>query len=112
MTSNKMAESKGPLISLETTAKPDTMSIVWMSLNSAANPVEGYRIYLNGTMCGNMVKHRNNGNNYGVGGGVGGGGVHGGVGGGVGGGDDSSDFEVFIQGIYIAPLQEIKTFCL
>ena len=46
----------GPLISLETTSKPDSMSIVWQSLNTNDNPIDGYRVYLNGHMCGSMVR--------------------------------------------------------
>ena len=46
----------GPLISLETTPnKPDSMAIVWMSISSDHSPVEGYRVYLNGQMCGSLV---------------------------------------------------------
>lgn len=47
--------SGGPIISLETAAKPDTLSIVWMSISTQHNPIEGYRVYLNGQMCGNQV---------------------------------------------------------
>ncbi len=45
----------GPVISLETTDKPDTMAIVWMSIATPHNPIQGYRVYLNGQMCGNQV---------------------------------------------------------
>ena len=45
----------GPVISLETTDKTDDMAIVWMSITSPDSPIAGYRVYLNGTMCGNQV---------------------------------------------------------
>lgn len=47
--------SGGPLLSLETTDKPDTLAIVWMSIDSPDCPVDGYRVYLNDQMCGNQV---------------------------------------------------------
>ncbi|ELT90741.1 hypothetical protein CAPTEDRAFT_219540 [Capitella teleta] len=47
--------SGGPVISLERAAKPDTLSIVWMSISTEHNPIEGYKVYMNGQMCGNQV---------------------------------------------------------
>ena len=47
----------GPVISLETTQKPDTMAIVWMSISTPQSLIEGYRVYLNGQLCGNQVVH-------------------------------------------------------
>ena len=51
----KTNSTGGPVISLETTDKTDDMAIVWMSITSPDSPIAGYRIYLNGTMCGNQV---------------------------------------------------------
>lgn len=47
--------SGGPVLSLEVTDKPDAMAIVWMSISTPHNPIDGYRVYLNGQMCGNQV---------------------------------------------------------
>ena len=51
----KTTATGGPVISLETTENPDAMAIVWMSISSSHSPVESYRVYLNGQMCGNPV---------------------------------------------------------
>ena len=51
----KTTDTAGPLISLETTAKPDMLAIVWISISSDTNPITGYKVYLNGEMCGNDV---------------------------------------------------------
>jgi hypothetical protein len=51
MTCSPVSQEGGPLISLETTAKPDTMSIVWRPVSGAA----GYQVYLNGEKCGSQV---------------------------------------------------------
>ena len=51
----KTNSTGGPIISFETTEKPDAMAIVWMSIHSDHSPIDSYRVYLNGQMCGNPV---------------------------------------------------------
>ncbi|XP_041347758.1 uncharacterized protein LOC121367568 [Gigantopelta aegis] len=42
----------GPVISLEVSEKPDSLSIVWMSIDTEERPVDGYIVYLNDQQCG------------------------------------------------------------
>ena len=45
----------GPLISLERTSKQDVLTIVWMAISTPDSPIQGYRVYMNGQMCGSQV---------------------------------------------------------
>ncbi|CAG5119537.1 unnamed protein product, partial [Candidula unifasciata] len=45
-------EGGGPLISLVKSDKPDSLSIVWMSVDTMDTSVESYVIYLNDQQCG------------------------------------------------------------
>lgn len=40
------------MISLETNADPQTLSVVWMSIDSPKQPIDGYLVYLNDQQCG------------------------------------------------------------
>lgn len=51
----KTVNTGGPIISLETTDKEDMLAIVWMAISNQDCMIAGYRIYLNGTMCGSQV---------------------------------------------------------
>ena len=42
----------GPVISLVKTDKPDSLAIVWMSVDTPQQPIDGYLIYLNDQQCG------------------------------------------------------------
>lgn len=52
---SNIAPSGGPLISLETTEKADSLSIVWMAIGDDQLNVDGYFVYVNGQLCGNKV---------------------------------------------------------
>ena len=53
------SEGGGPLISLENTDEERSMAIVWMSVSTPDYVVAGYKLYLNGKQCGNMVRRSN-----------------------------------------------------
>ena len=55
MKNPKTTGTGGPLISLETTDRPDMLAVVWMAISTSEAPIAGYRVYLNGQMCGNQV---------------------------------------------------------
>ena len=55
MKAPKTTGTGGPLISLETTPQPDMLAVVWMAISTPQAPIVGYRVYLNGQMCGNQV---------------------------------------------------------
>ncbi len=55
MKNPKTTSTAGPLISLETTQRPDMLAVVWMAISTQQFPIAGYRVYLNGQMCGNQV---------------------------------------------------------
>ncbi|XP_076447663.1 uncharacterized protein LOC143284653 isoform X3 [Babylonia areolata] len=52
LTCPKVAPPGGPVISLETTSDPQTLSVVWMSIDSDQQPIDGYLVYLNDQQCG------------------------------------------------------------
>jgi len=45
----------GPIISLVKTDKPDSLAIVWMSVDKPDVPIDGYLIFLNDQQCGPKV---------------------------------------------------------
>ncbi|KAL3853216.1 hypothetical protein ACJMK2_016773 [Sinanodonta woodiana] len=45
----------GPVISLERNEKEDALSIVWMSIDSPAQPISGYLVFLNDQQCGKRL---------------------------------------------------------
>ena len=55
MKSPKTTPTGGPLVSMETTPKEDMLAIVWMAISTPEVPMSGYRVYLNGQMCGSQV---------------------------------------------------------
>ena len=57
MKNPKTTGTAGPLISLETTDRPDMLAVVWMAISTPEVPIAGYRFYLNGQMCGNQVSY-------------------------------------------------------
>ncbi len=57
MKNPKSTATGGPLVSLETTERPDVLAVVWMAISTSTVPISGYRVYLNGQMCGNEVSH-------------------------------------------------------
>ena len=59
MKNPKTTGTGGPLISLETTDRPDMLAVVWMAISTPEAPIAGYRVYLNGQMCGNQVRLTN-----------------------------------------------------
>lgn len=55
MKNPKTTSTSGPVISLEVTEKPDSIAIVWMSISTEQDSIVGYKVYLNGRMCGSEV---------------------------------------------------------
>ena len=51
----KSTSTGGPVISLEVTSKPDAMAIVWRSISTQDEIFTGYKLYLNGQLCGDQV---------------------------------------------------------
>lgn len=51
----RKVEGGGPLISLEVADEEDTLSVVWMSINTRENPIVGYFLALNGKQCPQMI---------------------------------------------------------
>ncbi len=45
----------GPVISLVKSDKPDSLAIVWMSVDKRDLPIDGYLIFLNDQQCGPKV---------------------------------------------------------
>jgi hypothetical protein len=57
MKSPLMSIDGGPIISLERTEKEDSLSVVWMSIDSRSYPISGYLIFLNDQQCGSRVSN-------------------------------------------------------
>ena len=52
----RTTNTTAPLISLEVSTAQDSLTLVWTNVSSDECPVEGYVLYLDGQMVGEMVR--------------------------------------------------------